>query len=216
MDNGVTGRGRVLRFPGVEGAMREPITGRLLDYWESLRDGRIVPPRAAIDPHRIEALLPYTLILEYAENAPARIRLAGAHPVALMGMELRGMPAEALVVPEARREFAAHVARVFAGPETAEADLHAGAPGQMPLAARLILLPLTCDRGLVSRALGALVAERVAGTPPRRFAPLRWRMSPLAAGSAAQAAQDAGFAEQPSDFRPAPGARPHLRLVKSD
>lgn len=215
-------RGRVLRFPGTEKPMREGVTGRLLDYWERLRDGRVVPPRAAIDPRRIEALLPYSLILERIEAGPARIRLAGAHPVALMGMELRGMPAEALIAPEARAAFAARIERVFAGPEIAEVDLRTPADTGPPLAARMIALPLSCDRGRVSRALCAFVAERVAGPPPRRFVPVAWRMRRLLASDTAAGAAPA-FADAPAAFQPAPapapdrpGGRPHLRLVRPD
>lgn len=216
MDQEWTCRGRVLRFPGAGGAMREPITGRLLEYWQHLRAGRVVPPRSAIDARRIEALLPYTLILERVEDGPARIRLAGAHPVALMGMELRGMPAESLIVPEARADFAARVGRVFAGPEIAEADLQAqGETEQMPLTARLIVLPLTCERGLISRALCALVADRVTGPLPRRFAPCGWRCRPLAATDEQPEPLEAWFAEPPAVYRTAPGERSHLRLVKS-
>ncbi len=197
-----------------EANMRERVAAQMAAYWESLREGRPAPRRSEIDPRRIEALLPYTLVLELRSDGPVRIRLAGAHVTGLMGMELRGMPLESLIEAEARARLAAEVAEVFARPALLEADLRSDGRGRLPLRARMALFPLTSDRGEMARALGCLVAEGVVGLPPRRFTfeRLRLRQVGTVAAPAPQAVPP-GLAEEAADFAPAPAAR-HLRLVK--
>lgn len=194
--------------------MRERVAGQMVAYWQSLRAGRQAPRRSEIDPRRIEALLPYTLVLEWQPDGPVRIRLAGAHVTGLMGMDMRGMTLESLLEPEERARLTAEAAEVFASPAILEADLCSDGRGRLPLRARMTLLPLTSDRGEVTRALGCLVAEGVVGMPPRRFAIERLclRAVDAVAAPVTQAAPQ-GFAEEAATFTPASGVR-HLRLVK--
>ncbi|PKP84573.1 MAG: hypothetical protein CVT80_07395 [Alphaproteobacteria bacterium HGW-Alphaproteobacteria-2] len=197
-----------------EANMRERVAAQMAAYWESLRAGRPAPQRSEIDPRQIEGLLPYTLVLEWRPDGPVRIRLAGAHVTGLMGMELRGMPLESILEPEARATLAAEVAELFARPALLDADLLSEGRGRLPMRARMALFPLTSDRGEMTRALGCIAAEGVVGLPPRRFTIERLRLRPVGTLAAPMPhAAPAGLAEEASAFVPAPAAR-HLRLVK--
>lgn len=201
----------VLRLQRRKPGMRDMLASQMLDYWTGLRAGRPVPCRSEVDPRRIEALLPHALMLEHVTDGPPRIRLAGTQPCALMGMDLRGMPLTAMLEPGARDRFAALAGGVFDGPAVLDCDLATGDDG-LPLRARLLMLPLTSDKGAVTRALACLAAEGVIGLPPRRFGLLDARLSPV--GTAAP-----GLAEPATGFVPAPPRGPaagggHLRLVK--
>lgn len=194
--------------------MRERVAAQMAGYWESLRAGRLAPYRSEIDPRRIEALLPFTLVLEWRPDGPVRIRLAGAHVTGLMGMELRGMPLESILEPEARAALAAGVAEVFARPALLDADLRSEGRGRLPMRARMALFPLTSDRGEMTRALGCVVAEGVVGLPPRRFIIERLGLRPVGTVVApAPQVVPSDLAEEAAAFAPAPATR-HLRLVK--
>lgn len=197
-----------------EANMRERVAAQMAAYWESLRAGRPAPRRSEIDPRRIEALLPYTLVLEWRPDGPVRIRLSGAHVAGLLGMELRGMPLESLFEPEARATLAVEVAEVFARPALLDAYLRSDGRGRLPLRARMALFPLTSDRGEMTRALGCVVAEGVVGLPPRRFT-IEWlRLRPVGSVPApTPQVAPSGFVEEAPAFAPAPATR-HLRLVK--
>jgi hypothetical protein len=194
-------------------------------HWQACRGDRPAPTRAEIDPHGFANALEYALIVERpahtnADAAPPlpRIRLAGQHVCALMGMELRGMPLHALIVPAERARFAQGVATVFDAGATLDLALASPANEAPHLSARLILLPLADDRGGLSRALGGLRAQGLTGAPPRRLVPAagwphkRWRRP-----QEGQPQDGTGFHESAAPYltRPHPRA-PHLRLVKTD
>ena len=52
--------------------VNDNIIQEVLDYWEGLRDGRLVPKRSEIDPRALRKSLNHTFILEV--NAPDNIR----------------------------------------------------------------------------------------------------------------------------------------------
>lgn len=87
--------------------------GQLEGYWQALRpaDGAL-PRRADFDPRGIADLLDCTLLLERIAPGQVRIRLAGMALCDLMGMDLRGMPLSALMLPEARPALSAHLDQV--------------------------------------------------------------------------------------------------------
>ncbi|MDO9524551.1 MAG: PAS domain-containing protein [Gemmobacter sp.] len=198
---------------------------RLRGYWEALRDGGALPARAAVDPRGFADLLESSLLIERIAPGMARIRLAGMGLSDLLGMDLRGMPLSALILPESRDPVSVHLEQVFAGPRIAALTLEAARGiGRPALTARLLLLPLVSNGGTVDRALGCLVTEGKVGRAPRRFGLASCEVTevadyvapaPLGTAQAVSTphAPLTGFAEPPAPFdRPANG-RPNLRVI---
>ncbi len=199
--------GRAAAAPPAEFAQLEAL-------WQALRPpGGGLPPRAAVQPQGMARLLDRMMLLERLAPGVARIRLAGSRLTDLMGMDLRGMPFTALILPPDRAAAAAAVDRVFAGPAIVTADFEGERGfGRPALAARLLLLPLTGPQGAADRALGVMVLEGAPGRAPRRFALARAVERPVPGLSAAMARLPAapGMAEDPAPWRPAaaPAAAP--------
>ncbi len=135
------------------------------DHCEALRADRIAPRRSEIDPRRIENVLEQAFILECTADGEARFRIAGMALGDLMGMEVRGMPATALVQPQDRARFSALLRDLCRNAEIADLTLAtvSGARAEMPL------LPMTGEDGRVSRILGCMVARPGAAPPPVRL-----------------------------------------------
>lgn len=213
--------GQLLGFP--ERGRAQPAAGfralaEVRAYWEALAAGRMVPPRAEVNPRGIARALDTAFILERIAPSIARFRLAGSHLNDLVGMEVRGMPLTALFTPRARQRLASQLEAVFQGPSILEMGLVGEAGyGKPRLEARLLILPLTSDLGDVSRALGCCVAEGEIGRTPRRFEIVTERLTrlgpPPAAGSAGPEARRAlpgqtvpGLAEPAAPWSGQPGA----------
>ena len=228
-EEGAEGTGRrVLRLPaGTAAAASRRAVAQVEAYWTALKGERLLPLRSEIDPRGMEGALDHAFIVERIAPGIARFRLAGTALADLMGMEVRGMPLSALVVPDSRRALAEAVEGVFSGPETLRLELEGERGlGRPPLAARMVLLPLKSDLGDVTRALGCIAASGELGRTPRRFRvqsaarvdlltgrPPERRAAPApAARPAAASAGRTGFAEGAAPFRRAP----YLRLVKTD
>ncbi len=210
-----------------------PAISRIDAYWEGLRNGRLMPTRAEVDPRGIADILEFAFVLEKLAPGIARVRLAGQHLNDLMGMEVRGMPFSAIFLPEARRQIQRTLELVFERPSTARLSLSGDTGFTRPsLEAQLYLAPLKSDDGQPNRVLGALQAKGRIGRAPRRFAVRDSQLTPLlddAPLTPREAAECSipGFAEHARGFRPAPAAatakpaararqpltRGHLRLV---
>ena len=63
---------------------------QLYAYWDRVRNGRLAPRRAEIDPAQISPLLPETFIAERIEARSYRFRLAGTRICEQFGRELQG------------------------------------------------------------------------------------------------------------------------------
>lgn len=151
--------------------MTPPDLAQMRAYWEALRVDGALPARAAVDPRGIADLLDRCLLAERIAPGMARLRLAGMALCDLLGMDLRGMPISALILPEARPAFAAALDRVFTGRCIVDLDLVTERSLLRPaLSARLLLLPLTGRDGQPDRAIGAMVLDGAPGRTPRRFA----------------------------------------------
>ncbi|WP_323041969.1 PAS domain-containing protein [Gemmobacter sp.] len=199
----------------VTGATQPAQFAQLEGYWQALRpaDGAL-PRRADFDPRGIADMLECCLLLERIASGQVRIRLAGMALCDLLGMDLRGMPLSALMVPEARVALAAHLERVFAGPAIGRYRLE-GERGFMraPCMGDMLVLPLLGQSGRPDRALACLVTDGRAGPAPRRFALAMGGSRPIGGLVARPAPTPVpGMAEAPAPFA-GPG-RPHLRLVK--
>jgi len=204
-------------------------------YWQALRpDTGALPRRADFDPRGVAGLLHATLLLERIAPGQVRIRLAGMALCDLLGMDLRGMPLSALVIPESRERLATAMERVFDGPARAHLRL-AGERGMMrpTFSGDLLVLPMLGHSGAADRALACLVTAGNMGRAPRRLEVTQDQMLPIAGLPAAprpvvirpsapppapmparpRQPETQGMAEAPAQFAP---ARPYLRLVRND
>lgn len=201
----------------------------LLRYWESLRAGRIVPARSEIDPRQIRSALKHTFILEFDPIGGIRFRLAGERICALMGMELRGMPACSLIQVPDRQEFEQTLHALSRNPEIVEYRL----AGQFNAAARMLLLPMQDADGDITRILGGLSMRGSVYDPPVRFGIVEKMKTRIVAGAGPTLLPSgSGFAEESQPFLGKPAAqaggsqpeshqtefpgRPHLRLVQNN
>lgn len=210
--------------------MKFPVISEVRAYWEALRDGRLVPLRAEIDPRGIERALENAFILERIAPGMARFRLAGMHLNDLMGMEVRGMPMTTFFTPKARDEMVKVLEGVFSGPEIVEITVRAEQGiGKPAIEGKILILPLRSDLGDINRALGCFATNGPVGRAPRRFeivsvktSKIRGLSEPAEAKAPSvapktAATNPAGFHEAAADFEAAkPSKRPNLRLVKSD
>lgn len=207
--------GHVIDWPA---RMHDPggdAIGRFVAYWSSMRRNGDVPMRSDIDPRGIEDLLPNAFIVEKIAPGLARLRIAGTHLSDLMGMDVRGMPLSALIVPPSRDSLSRALVNVFDRPALARIGLAApGGFGRPALTGTLVLLPLRSDLGDISRALGCLVSRGVTGRAPRRFSLSTSEITPVTLSARASGAP--AFAEPAAPFKFDSGTRGHLRLVKND
>ena len=186
-------------------------------YWDGLRGADLVPCRRLIEPHGLRDALAHVFLVERIAPGVARFRLAGTHLTQLMGMEVRGMPLSALLVPASREGACSLVEAVFSGPSIVELALDSDRGLARPaLQGRMILLPVSDDDDVCNRALGCLVTEGDAGRGPRRFAITRQRTETVRP-RAPEAKPAPAFAEDPRSFAPpAPAPVPFQAPLSSD
>lgn len=79
-----------------------PQGSEFLDYWLSLRDGRLLPDRAEFDPIEVKHLLPFIVIHELIDPETIRLRLVGTAVVNQYGQESTGRNYLDFVEPERR------------------------------------------------------------------------------------------------------------------
>ena len=204
----------------------------LLRYWESLRAGRIAPARSEIDPRQIKSALRHTFILEFDPIGGIRFRLAGEEISALMGMELRGMPACSVIDISDRQEFEQTLHAMARNPEIVEYLL----AGQCNTMTRMLLLPMQDADGNITRILGGLSIRQPLYELPMRFEIIEKMKTRIVAGAGQTSLPSSqGFSEDGQPFlgksaartdgpqpesrekaAPAPSDRPYLRLVQNN
>ncbi len=174
-------RGFLARTTPLKSKVEErPSSHDLLRYWNSARGALEVPRRNDIDPRAIGPLLPYTFILEEIAPGVSRFRVAGSHLADLLGMDVRGMPLSACILPGGRGDLADAMERVFS--ESAVFRAMITSPGQMrrpELHGELLVLPLRDEMGDVTRAIGCLITRGQIGQTPRRFELSDARVDPV-------------------------------------
>ena len=140
-------------------------------YWASLPRTNGVPHRKDVDPVAMGGLLEDSFVLERVAPGVARIRVAGRNIAKLIGVEPRGLPLTAVMLPEARADIAKYLESAFTTPSVVEIPLVGPrAVGQPELQGKILLLPLRDTLGRVSRILGVLVMSGRRGLGGRRFA----------------------------------------------
>jgi hypothetical protein len=211
---------------------------RVRAYWDGLRGTDLIPRRRLIEPHGLRDALAHVFLIERIAPGQARFRLAGTHLTQVMGMEVRGMPLSAILVPASRDGARALVEAVFAGPSVVELALESDRGlGRPALQGRMILLPVGDDDENCDRALGCLVTEGDIGRGPRRFAITRQRTETVLPRPPVPPARQApAFAEDqraftppahpapafsatdpiPACVQPPPRGKPQLRIVRND
>ncbi len=187
----------------------------LRNYWETLRDGRIAPYRAELDPRKFEDALENMFILEQLNPSQLRVRLAGMRLCELMGMEVRGMPPEALMAADARDLFTQLLSSVLAIPAVAELDLQAHDSKGRSVDAHMLLLPLRSDFGEITRILGCIAAPESLQNAPINFSITGQRTFQIKAREEVEAAGLPGFGEHQTPFQPA-NTQPALRSIDGD
>jgi hypothetical protein len=211
---------------------------RVRAYWDGLRGTDLIPRRRLIEPHGLRDALAHVFLIERIAPGQARFRLAGTHLTQVMGMEVRGMPLSAILVPASRDGARALIEAVFAGPSVVELALESDRGlGRPALQGRMILLPVGDDDENCDRALGCLVTEGDIGRGPRRFAITRQRTETVLPRPPVPTARQApAFAEDqrafttpanpapafsatdpiPAGVQPPPRGKPQLRIVRND
>lgn len=200
-----------------------PALARVESYWEGLRDGRLMPGRAEVDPRGLADALEHAFILEKVAPGLARFRIAGMALNELMAMEVRGMPLTAMFQPAARREMQRVIGAVLDTPAAVQLSL-AGEGGLLRRGpeGRMLLLPLRDHTGAPTRILGTL---ETLGPVPRH--PCRFEISDIETRPLVGAAQFVNPAVAPAPMatvehrsgadrtEPRPEGHNHLRLVYS-
>lgn len=192
---------------------------KIEQYWEELRAGRLLPSRCEVDPRALEGVLGNAFILERIAPGLARFRIAGSHLGEFTGLELRQMPISVLFGIHSRSVLADALEAVFDEPAAVHMDLFSeGHLAQAALRGEMILLPLRCDSGEVSRVIGGIAMQGTPGRTPRRLEISRQSRKTLTgfAGSAYGAPKPRVISRTQT---PVESERPngaHLRLVVSN
>ena len=69
--------------------MQHKTSNQLMEYWDSVRNGRLAPNRFEIEPAKISGILADVFILECADICTYRFRLAGTRICTSLGHEMR-------------------------------------------------------------------------------------------------------------------------------
>ncbi len=180
---------------------RDRVIIDLLSYWEQLRAGRMAPMRSEIDPRQINSALGHTFILETDRVGGIRFRLAGINICDLLGMELRGMPAHALIDPMFRESFDNALATMAEDPRKIELRLSGHGIHHAHITARMVLLPMQGPDGKITRILGGIAVRSPLFDPPLRFEITEKICTRIITGPSfdSQIAQP-GLAESPAAF----------------
>lgn len=191
--------------------MKDLIAEEVLAHWESLRMGRLVPRRSEIDPRALRNALNYTFILEAGAPDNIRFRLAGSKLCDCMGMEMRGMPAYSMMALDARNAFNEAIQASLADPEILDF--------QLTPSARMLLLPMADEDGVVSRILGCISVNPNQTDFPTRFNVRSLTKTRIVAAKSTRPNLVAELAEDQEPFVPDTKKAtltkpPHLRIVK--
>lgn len=221
-DEGATGAATIHDIMGRRMERHSPVLEEAWRYWSSLRSGRRVPLRDALDPRAMSLTLGHSMILDHVRPGTVRVRLGGRVMNGLMGMEVRGLPVRAFFEVTQRARAADLVEEVFTTPATLEMDLVSHTAGG-PTHARMLVLPLQDRDGRVSKAMACIALDRHEPEPPHRFTILRHQRGPLRPHPALLAGAARPERRRPVEMamaeaqagrdRAAPDPRPYLRLV---
>jgi len=149
---------------------KDPVLSQVEAYWDGLRQGRPVPARAEVDPRGLAGVLENCFVAERIAPGMARFRIAGRKVCDLMGQEARGIPMSLVFSSGARVQLEDALEQVFSTPSICRMTVvRAKGFKRTEVEGQMILLPLRCDLGHVSRVLGCLSMAKVEGPKPAQF-----------------------------------------------
>lgn len=181
-------------------------------YWEALREGTDIPKRSDINPRGLVDVLEHVFILERVAPGVARFRIAGSQWNHLAGMEVRGVPISSFFRSTRRNDMAAALEACFDTPASVEATLLARSLQQAPeVPGRMLLLPMRCDLGRISRILGAIKMSGPLVSDAYRLQLDDVQVTPLLDVQEDVPPTRPQLAEAPAPFT----GRPNLQLVHS-
>lgn len=220
-----------------ERVMDHPVSQALHRYWDDLRAGRDAPTRSEIDPRRIAGALESMFILEALDGGQLRFRLAGTALCDLLGMEARGLLAEAAMAPGHESQILGLGRRVLAEPAIGVMRVRALDARGTDWSGELLLLPLRSELGEMSRIIGCVAFDGAERRRERPQGPARLRCQGVRVMEIETSAETAdplgarrapaetrtpalGFAEPVAPFRRGPAApsepvemRPRLTAI---
>ena len=191
--------------------MKDYIIEEVLSYWETLRNGRMVPKRSELDPRKLRTSLNYTFILEASAPDNIRFRLTGSKLCDCMGMEVRGMPIYSIIRQQERNSFNTTLQTALLKPEILDFQLQPDA--------RMVLLPMSDDEGIINRILGCLSSDPNLPEYPCRFSINSHRKTRIIAAKSTRPHLVSELAENQEPFvqqtkKATENRPPYLRLVK--
>ena len=89
-----------------------PVLLKLLDYWQTVRGGRLMPTWSDIKPEEIAIVLPHIWAWRITDQDVAQLRLVGESIYQAMSRDLRGKTPEDLYPAEAGAEIRARLLKV--------------------------------------------------------------------------------------------------------
>ncbi|MEM9796447.1 MAG: PAS domain-containing protein [Pseudomonadota bacterium] len=231
MDAGAEHPGSNLHdITGLRMMRTSPLLEEAWRYWSSLRSGRDLPRRDALDPRAMRFILGHSMILDRVRPGTVRVRLGGRVMHDLMGMEVRGLPIRAFFQLDDRSRVMPLIDEVFDAPAKLELDLFStGATGDDVLTGRMLVLPLHDSGGRVTKALTCMALNHNPLEAPHRFAITGHRVTPLGRANVAPVVasersdfpqrrvsdpQPMELAEAQTPFESRPSGVPWLRVVK--
>jgi hypothetical protein len=119
-----------------------PQGNEFLDYWLSLRAGRLLPDRAEFDPVQVKHLLPFIVIHELIDPEIIRLRLVGTGVVSQYGQESTGRNYLDFVEPERRAKASEAIFLVREHPAGMSVTLQSSTHGGGNMLRRTIALPV--------------------------------------------------------------------------
>ena len=132
----------------------------LLAHWLKIRKGRLIPPRAELDPVALKPVLPFLWICDYDREAGTlRYRLAGEAINAVYGGNLRGISMETMFSPETRPDVMARMLGVVQDGAVFHAIGDIYSTRMRTGAGERLILPLASDGRLPDAMVGATVYD---------------------------------------------------------
>lgn len=140
------------------GKVGSPVLLKLLDYWQSVREGRLMPNWSDIKPEEIAPVLPHIWAWRITDQDEPQLRLVGEAIYQAMSRDLRGKVPEDLYPAPAATEIRTRlvkIARVPTGSHTSGDVFHG--PVHIATGERLAL-PYADGRG----GLGVIGVSKMA------------------------------------------------------
>lgn len=138
--------------------MQQQTVRQLYAYWDTIRNGRIAPRRAEIEPSRIAGLLCETFIVERRGPLHFRFRLAGTRICDQFGRELRGLDILSPWSNEDRKALASLLRTIVDDGAVGNGTFTARTETGREAAFEIVLLPVIHGGSTINRILGAVAA----------------------------------------------------------